>query len=88
MTKRLDRLIADIRSKVHSKVIREEAEKDCDGDVLLVAHGHILRAFAIRWTGRPLTDRVPLILEGEQPEVSGNASLTIYSWWCWHVEVR
>ena len=73
---------------MHSKVIGEKAEKDCDGDVLLVAHGHILRAFAMRWTGRQLTEGVSLILEGEQPEVSGNVSLTEDSWWCWHVEVR
>ena len=32
------------------------------GDVLLVAHGHILRAFAMRWTGKPL-EETTLILE-------------------------
>jgi probable phosphoglycerate mutase len=31
-------------------------------DVLIVAHGHILRAFAIRWLGKPLTETA-LILE-------------------------
>ena len=33
-------------------------------DILLVAHGHILRAFAMRWIGRELTDGVALLLEG------------------------
>lgn len=32
------------------------------GDLLIVAHGHILRAFAQRWIGKPLTDTA-LILE-------------------------
>ena len=71
VTKRLDRLITDIRGKVHSKVIGKKAEKDCEGDVLLVAHGHILRAFAMRWIGRQLSEGVSLILEGEQAKASG-----------------
>ena len=37
------------------------------GDVLIVAHGHILRAFAMRWVGRELTDGVSLLLEGRSP---------------------
>ncbi|KAL9018476.1 MAG: hypothetical protein Q9185_004253, partial [Variospora sp. 1 TL-2023] len=32
-------------------------------DVLLVAHGHILRAFAMRWIKRELTEGVSLLLE-------------------------
>lgn len=32
-------------------------------DVLIVAHGHILRAFAARWIGKPLKDNPSLILE-------------------------
>ena len=32
-------------------------------DVLVVAHGHILRAFAMRWIGRKLETGVSLILE-------------------------
>lgn len=63
MTERLDRLIADIRSKYHGCVMESE-EKGVCGDVLVVAHGHILRAFAMRWVGRKLTDGVSLILEG------------------------
>lgn len=58
--KRLDALIADIREKHHGPCLR--GETDDGGDVLIVAHGHILRAFAMRWTGRPLTETA-LILE-------------------------
>lgn len=34
----------------------KDETNDNHGDVLVVAHGHILRAFAIRWIGKPLTD--------------------------------
>ncbi len=37
------------------------------GDILLVAHGHILRAFAMRWVGKELTEGVSLLLEGKPP---------------------
>ena len=37
--------------------------EDIPGDVLLVAHGHILRAFAVRWIGKELTE-TSLLLEG------------------------
>lgn len=56
---RLDAVIAEIREK-HQRQCFEDPEKP--GDVLVVAHGHILRAFAMRWTGKPLTD-TSLILE-------------------------
>lgn len=49
--KRLDALIADIREKYQRQCFESP---DCKGDVLVVAHGHILRAFAMRWTGQPL----------------------------------
>ena len=65
MTKRLDRLIADIRSKYHERVIGKPKEEAPAADILVVAHGHILRAFAMRWIGRKLTDGVSLLLEGE-----------------------
>ncbi len=44
-------------------MLREKAGRGC-GDVLVVAHGHVLRAFAMRWIGRELTEGVGLILEG------------------------
>lgn len=56
---RLDALIAEIREKHHNPCFVGNKES---GDVLIVAHGHILRAFAMRWTGRPLTETA-LILE-------------------------
>lgn len=33
------------------------------GDVLVVAHGHILRALAMRWLGRPLSDGPTFLME-------------------------
>jgi len=33
------------------------------GDVLIVAHGHILRAFAMRWVQKTLQDGPTLLLE-------------------------
>ena len=70
ITERLDRVITDIRSRFHSKIIGKTEEKDCTGDVLLVAHGHILRAFAMRWIGRKLSEGVSLILEGTQLDLA------------------
>ncbi|MCJ1291951.1 hypothetical protein MMC34_003501 [Xylographa carneopallida] len=64
VSKRLDRLIADIRTRYHEKAIGKKSEDDkMKGDVLVVAHGHILRAFAMRWIGRGLTEGVSLLLE-------------------------
>ena len=54
--KRLDSLIKDIRDNYHASIIGKPKDPDCTGDVMVVAHGHILRAFAIRWIGRPLTE--------------------------------
>lgn len=59
MVRRLDALIADIKEKYHRRSLENPNAK---GDVLVVAHGHILRAFAMRWTGKPLTE-TSLILE-------------------------
>ncbi|EAW08846.1 histidine phosphatase family protein [Aspergillus clavatus NRRL 1] len=58
--RRLDGLIADIREKYHSKGFGSSAGHK--SDVLIVAHGHILRAFAMRWIGKPLSETA-LILE-------------------------
>lgn len=59
--RRLDAVIADIRKKYHGPCFDGSSPSD-RGDVLIVAHGHILRAFAMRWTGKPLTETA-LILE-------------------------
>ena len=67
VTKRLDRLIKDIRTRFHDEAIGKPNGEAPICDVLLVAHGHILRAFAMRWIGRELTDGVSLLLEGTLP---------------------
>lgn len=64
VTDRLDRLIEDIRLRYHSKAIGTPEGQHASGDVLLVAHGHILRAFAMRWVKHSLTEGVHLLLEG------------------------
>jgi len=60
VTRRLDALIAEIRGNHHSKCLDVASSEY--RDVLVVAHGHILRAFAMRWIGKPLTETA-LILE-------------------------
>jgi sedoheptulose-bisphosphatase len=50
-------LIGEIREKYHKPVIGKPiSETQGKGDVMVVGHGHILRAFAIRWIGKPLTE--------------------------------
>ncbi|POR35079.1 Sedoheptulose 1,7-bisphosphatase [Tolypocladium paradoxum] len=61
VTQRLDRLIAEIREKVQGPVMGKPDAGD--GDVLIVAHGHILRAFAMRWAGKTLQDGPAFLLE-------------------------
>lgn len=56
-------MIADIKSRFHSKVMGESGEADAPGDVLLVAHGHILRGFAMRWVRKQLPDNPSFLLE-------------------------
>lgn len=68
VTRRLDTLISDLRSRFHQGRFGKGAGwKGSDGtgptDVLIVAHGHILRAFAARWVGKKLQDNPSLILE-------------------------
>ncbi len=67
VTKRLDRLIGDIRSRFQGKCMGPSKTDSSCGDILLVAHGHILRAFAMRWVGKELTEGVSLLLEGKPP---------------------
>ena len=49
-----------MRSKYHEPALQGKSDRP---DVLIVAHGHILRAFAMRWIGRKLETGVSLILE-------------------------
>lgn len=60
VAERLDKLIQDIRTRFHQPALDGTSDKS---DVLIVAHGHILRAFAMRWIGRDLTSGVAMILE-------------------------
>lgn len=50
VTKRVDGLIEEIRG-IH----RDAFEKDDNGDVVLVAHAHILRSFTARWLSTPVS---------------------------------
>jgi sedoheptulose-bisphosphatase len=64
VTERIDRLIQDIRSKFHEPVIgKAKGEVKMPGDVLIVAHGHILRAFAMRWVQKTLADGPTFLLD-------------------------
>lgn len=64
ITARLDTLIADIREKYHGPAIgRPKGSVKTPYDVLIVAHGHILRAFAARWIGKSIADNPHMILE-------------------------
>jgi sedoheptulose-bisphosphatase len=59
VTQRLDRLISKITS------IQEVALKagNCQSDIIVVAHGHILRAFVKRWLEFELSSKLELMLE-------------------------
>jgi probable phosphoglycerate mutase len=60
VTARLDQLISDIRTKYHSPFMEGATS---EGDILIVAHGHILRAFAMRWANKTLQDGPAFLLE-------------------------
>ena len=62
MIKRLDALVHEIRTKYHTREATASKDENAATDIVVVAHGHILRAFAMRWVGKPLTDTA-LILE-------------------------
>lgn len=65
ITTRLDRLIKDIRDKYQAPCMAgaHPAGAAYMGDVLVVAHGHILRAFAQRWAGQSLERGPTFLLE-------------------------
>lgn len=67
---RLDRLIATIRSEYQAPFMHKESSSrgnhsssDGTGDVLVVGHGHILRAFAMRWVGKTLQEGPTFLME-------------------------
>jgi len=63
VTERCDKLICEIRERFHSQAIGKSRKQAPPCDVLIVAHGHILRAFAGRWIGRDIAHNPSLILE-------------------------
>ena len=63
VTQRLDRLIEHIRRNWHAPAMDKHGNTTPHSDVLIVAHGHILRAFAQRWVGKALQDGPALIME-------------------------
>ncbi|KAG9234280.1 histidine phosphatase superfamily [Amylocarpus encephaloides] len=63
VTERLDRLIDIIRTKYHAPCIGKKPTDAPAGDVILVAHGHILRAFTMRWANKTLQDGPTFLLE-------------------------
>ncbi|KAI2639429.1 phosphoglycerate mutase [Xylaria nigripes] len=63
VTKRVDELINEIRTRYHSPVIGKPKGSVPSGDILIVAHGHILRAFAMRWVGKTLPEGPTFLLE-------------------------
>jgi sedoheptulose-bisphosphatase len=58
MSERLDKLIAQIKAIQGPSMHGERV-----ADVVVIAHGHSLRAFAKRWLGFELGMRLPLMLE-------------------------
>lgn len=57
VTQRLDDIISEIKElqRTHQSNVRK--------DILVVAHGHILRSFAMRWVGRDINTNPALLLE-------------------------
>ncbi len=66
ISERLDRLIEQIREKWHAPVMGKQQQQQGEGstgDVLIVAHGHILRAFAQRWARQSFEGGPTFLLE-------------------------
>nr|OQO19747.1 hypothetical protein B0A51_12960 [Rachicladosporium sp. CCFEE 5018] len=64
VTARCDKIIAEIRERFHAHAIgKPKGSVKEPYDVLIVAHGHILRSFAGRWVGKNIADNPSLILE-------------------------
>ena len=61
---RLDRLIENIK-EIQGPFLKASGGTQTEGskDVVIIAHGHILRAFAKRWVQYELKMRLPMMLE-------------------------
>lgn len=58
VTERVDKVIEKVK-RVHAAAM--EVNEPCD--VVIVAHGHILRCLAARWVGRPLNKNPDMMLD-------------------------
>ncbi len=58
VTKRVDRMIEKIR-KIHKRAM--DNNEFCD--IMVVAHGHILRCLAARWVGKPINTNPQFMLD-------------------------
>lgn len=64
VTARCDALIEKLRTKYQAHAIGKPKDQVKEPyDVLIVAHGHILRAFAGRWIHKDIADNPSLLLE-------------------------
>lgn len=64
ITDRLDAFIDELRKRFHAHAIgKPKGSVKEPYDVLVVAHGHILRAFAGRWIAKNIAENPSLILE-------------------------
>ncbi|GAB7365784.1 hypothetical protein MBLNU230_g7118t2 [Neophaeotheca triangularis] len=61
VTQRLDKVIKEIRT-IHEACMSGATSRDSVGDVVIVAHGLILRAFAKMWLGSPVDAPLEMIL--------------------------
>lgn len=63
VTDRLDSIIARIRALQAPHMRKEGAAESGPRDVVLFAHGHLLRAFVKRWLGYPMDFGLSMMLE-------------------------
>ncbi|KIW32661.1 uncharacterized protein PV07_04190 [Cladophialophora immunda] len=61
VTQRVDSFLTQVRDTIKAK--QAGGANGEASDIVCVAHGHILSAIAVRWTGRPLQDGVRLLID-------------------------
>lgn len=73
---RVDEVVFNIRSRYQTQEQIEVSKKSKNSvsDVLCVAHGHTLIAFAMRWVGMPLNGGPRMLLRCRNSKVSHEAS--------------
>jgi len=73
LTARIDAVIADVKNIQKTVLKGGEREGEDDRDVMVVAHGHFLRAFVKRWVGLELASPLLLVLDPGGIAVMGYA---------------